>query len=106
MCLGLRELRVAFCATMARMNDSPDVVERILDVVVYAPLGAVVTVARAISKLAERGRRDAAEATGALATLRDGLQRRQRGAPTRGGAKTSDGQIPSAPAATLLAGSG
>ncbi len=66
------------------MNDAPDIVERILDVVVYAPLGALVTVAEAISELAERGRRDGVGATGVLATLIDGVQRGQRGAPISG----------------------
>lgn len=59
------------------MSKPPDRVEQILDVVLYAPLGALLTIAQTIPTLAERGRRDMAEATGALAKLRDRTQYRR-----------------------------
>ncbi|MDQ6838167.1 MAG: hypothetical protein M3137_07535 [Actinomycetota bacterium] len=57
------------------MNPPRDRVDQVLDTILFAPVGALLSIGELVAKLAERGRRDVDQAKGALGGLPDNLKR-------------------------------
>ena len=57
------------------MNPPRDRVDQVLDIVLFAPIGALLNVGELVGNLAKRGRHEAGQATGVLRGLRCGFNR-------------------------------